>query len=100
MKKFAVSSLVIAGLLGATGIASAQMNQPTRGESSQGNVGPNNTMPSTSGTGMTTGTGAGTATGTATGGMNNSGTSSMDARTPASQGNANPGSTNNMAPSK
>jgi hypothetical protein len=89
MKKLAISSLVVAGLLGATGIASAQMNAPTSGASSQGNVGPNNTLPSTPGTtGMApgtgmTGTGAGTAAGSAAGGPNNAGSSNKTDTRPA-----------------
>lgn len=40
--KLAISALVVASLLGATAIASAQM-QPAPGASSEGNVGPGST---------------------------------------------------------
>src|SRR6202035_5136967 len=38
--KLAISALVVASLLGATAIASAQTQQPAPGASSEGNVGP------------------------------------------------------------
>jgi len=38
--KIAISTLAVATLFAATGVVSAQMNQPSSGASSQGNVGP------------------------------------------------------------
>jgi hypothetical protein len=43
--KLAISALVMASLLGATAIASAQTTQPAPGASSEGNVGPGATTP-------------------------------------------------------
>jgi hypothetical protein len=43
--KLAISALVMASLLGATAIASAQTTQPAPGASSEGNVGPGTTTP-------------------------------------------------------
>jgi len=45
--KLAISALVMASLLGATAIASAQTTQPAPGASSEGNVGPGATTPTT-----------------------------------------------------
>ena len=83
--KFAVTTLVVASLLGAISIASAQnQTQPAPGASSEGNVGPGATnAKKKSGT-----TGAST-------GMTNGAAGSKAARNPSSKGNVGPGTDNN-----
>jgi uncharacterized low-complexity protein len=86
--RFAVSALVVASLLGATAIASAQ-TQPAPGASSEGNVGPDATAPkmkshNTKTTKMKTGTTTGMSSHTR-----------HAAPHPAGQGNAGTGMDNN-----
>jgi hypothetical protein len=81
-------------------IASAQMNQPAPGASSQGNVGPGASDPA-----MHSGTGSGggmtTGSGTTGSGMNKNGAmKDTNSRNPSSQGNAGPGTDNNNPPRK
>jgi hypothetical protein len=80
--KLAISAVVVASLLGATALASAQ-TQPAPGASSQGNVGPGASKMKS---GTTTGSG-----------MNNGMTGSKkgDARNPSGQGNVGSGTDNN-----
>jgi hypothetical protein len=85
--KFAASFVLVASLLGATVIASAQ-TQPAAGASSEGNVGPGATKPMKQvKPGMTTGSG-----------MNNAGSNRGDARNPSGQGNVGPGTDNKAGP--
>jgi hypothetical protein len=91
--KLALSALVVASMLGATAIASAQ-TQPAPGASSEGNVGPGATdtkmksgkmmKSSKMKSGTTTGMSAGSNKGTA--------------RNPSGQGNVGPGTDNNAGP--
>jgi hypothetical protein len=87
--KLALSAVVVASLLGASAIASAQ-TQPAPGASSEGNVGPGATGSKIK-SGMT---GPGTTTGS---GMTRAQKGNA-ARNPSSEGNVGPGTNNNNGP--
>jgi hypothetical protein len=87
--KLALSAVVVASLLGASAIASAQ-TQPAPGASSEGNVGPGATGSKIkfgmTGPGITTGSGMTRAQ------------KGNAARNPSSEGNVGPGTNNNNGP--
>jgi hypothetical protein len=85
--KFALSTLVVVSLFGATTIASAQTT-PAPGASSEGNVGPGAAKSTKSKDHMTTGTGMAT------------GSQKGTARNPSGQGNVGPGTDSNAGPNR